>query len=98
MEKKHFMIKFLPRRHDFAKTMTDEEKAIVVQHHGYWKGHMSHGTMLLFGPVYDPKGTFGIGIIAAESDEEVKKLLENDPASKIHTYEYYPMNTITPEK
>jgi len=69
MEKKHFMIKFLPRRPDFAKTMTDGEKIIVQQHHAYWKDYMNKGVMLIFGPVFDPKGTFGIGILEVDNEQ-----------------------------
>ena len=98
MEKKHFMLKLLPRRPNFAQTMTDEERKIVQQHIAYWKDHMRKGVMLVFGPVYDPKGTYGIGIVAVDSEEEISGLMENDPASKIHNYEYYPMNAVTPEK
>ncbi len=96
--KKHFMLKFLPRRPDFAKTMTEEEKKIVQQHTAYCRDYMSRGVMLAFGPVFDPKGTYGIGIVAVENEEEIRRFIEKDPASTIHLYEYYPMNAVTPEK
>jgi len=98
MEKKYFMLKFLPRKPNFAQTMTDEDRKIVVQHHEYWKKHVDSGIALLFGPVFDPKGTFGICIVAVDSEREISKLMENDPASNIHNYEYYPMNAVTPAK
>ena len=98
MDKKHFVVKFTPRRPDFAKTMTDEDKNIVQQHTAYWKDYMNKGIMLVFGPVYDPKGTYGLGIIAVDSEEQISKLMENDPASKIHNYEYYPMKATAPQK
>jgi uncharacterized protein len=98
MEKKHFMIKFLPRKPNFVQTMTDEDRKIVVQHHEYWKKYVDSGIALLFGPVFDPKGTFGICIVAVNSATEISTLTENDPASKIHNYEYYPMNAVTQEK
>ena len=98
MEKKHFMLKLLPRRPNFAQTMTDDERKIVQQHIAYWKGYMSKGVMLVFGPVFDPKGTYGIGIVAVDDEAEIPRLMENDPASIIHNYEYYPMNAVTPER
>ncbi|HTY09568.1 MAG TPA: YciI family protein [Bacteroidota bacterium] len=95
MEKKQFMVKFSPRRPDFVRTMTAEEKMIVQQHHAYWVEQMKKGRAILFGPVFDPKGTHGICIVTVEDEEEVKGLVESDPASIIHNYEYYPMNATT---
>jgi len=98
MEKKQFMVRFSPRRRDFVKTMTEEEKKIVQQHNRYWAEHMKKGKVLLFGPVFDPKGTHGICIVTVENEEEVKTLVESDPASIIHNYEYCPMNATTPQQ
>lgn len=48
----------------------------------------------MFGPVMDPKGTYGLGVIAVENEEQVHAFIANDPASKINTYEFYPMRAI----
>ena len=98
MDKKHFVLKFTPCRPNFAQTMTNEEKKIVEQHIAYWKNYMSKGIMLIFGPVLDPKGIYGLGIIAVDSEEQISGLMENDPASILHNYEYYPMNAVTPQR
>jgi uncharacterized protein YciI len=97
MEKKQFMVRFSPRRADFVQTMTGEEKIIVQRHHTYWVEHMKKGRVLLFGPVFDPKGTHGICILNVEHENEVRGLVENDPASVIHNYEYCPMNATIPQ-
>ncbi|MGA7159480.1 MAG: YciI family protein [Bacteroidota bacterium] len=96
MDKKHFVLKLTPRRPNFAQTMTDEEKQIVQQHTAYWKEYMKKGVMLIFGPVLDPKGVYGLGIIEVDSEEQIRELMENDPASVIHNYEYCPMKAVTP--
>ena len=98
MNKKYYVIKLIPNRADFAQTMTSEERSIMQQHIAYWKEYMSQGIMLIFGPVLDPTGVYGLGIISADSDEQVKQLTGNDPASKINKYEYYPMMAVVPEK
>ena len=49
----------------------------------------------MFGPVMDPKEVYGLGIVAVDSEEQLKNLIENDPASKINKYEYYPMIAVT---
>ena len=89
--KKYFVLKLNPSRPDFAQTMTQDEKEIMQQHINYWKKYMQEGIMLILGPVLDPKGVYGLGIIAVDSEDQVNELLSNDPASKINNYEYYPM-------
>lgn len=98
MDKKYFAIKLLPNRPDFAQTMTDTERSIMQQHIVYWKEYMEKGIMLVFGPVLDPSGVYGLGIIAVESEDQIPELLNNDPASKINKYEYYQMMAVAPEK
>lgn len=96
--KKHFALKLIPCRPTFSQDMTPEERAIMQQHVVYWKGFMDKGLVLVFGPVIDPKGTYGLGIIEAENEEQVNSFIENDPASKINTYEFFPMLAIVPAK
>src|SRR3954465_8699744 len=84
MNKKYFALKLLPSRPDFAQTMTDAERDIMQQHIVYWKKYMEEGVMLVFGPVLDPHGAYGLGIIAVDSEDQVRGLLNNDPASKIN--------------
>jgi uncharacterized protein len=98
MEKKYFVLHLLPSRPDFAQTMTADERAIMLQHVAYWTEIMNQGKVLVFGPVLDPKEIYGLGIIAADSEEEVKDLIANDPATSINTYEYFPMKAVLPKK
>ncbi len=94
MDKKHFALKLIPCRPTFAQDMTPEERAIMQQHVVYWKDLMDKGKVLVFGPVMDPKAVYGLGIIEAENEEEVKSFIANDPATKINTYEFYPMRAV----
>jgi uncharacterized protein YciI len=96
MSKKYFVLKLNPTRHDFAQTMTAEEKNIMQQHIVYWKEYMDKGIMLIFGPVMDPEAVYGLGIVAVDDEQQVKELINNDPASKINIYEYHPMMAIVP--
>ncbi|HEY8782841.1 MAG TPA: YciI family protein [Mucilaginibacter sp.] len=94
MDKKHFALKLVPCRPTFAQDMTNEERAIMQQHVVYWRDLMDKGKVLVFGPVMDPKAVYGLGIIEAENEEEVKAFIANDPATKINTYEWYPMRAV----
>jgi uncharacterized protein YciI len=85
-------------RPDFAQTMTDEERTIMMQHIGYWTDLMNKGKVVAFGPVLDPKGIYGLGIISADNEQEVQDFIANDPAAKINKYEYFPMKAVVPAK
>jgi hypothetical protein len=36
-EKKHFFVKLIPPRSDFADTLTEDERKIMQEHAVYWK-------------------------------------------------------------
>jgi uncharacterized protein YciI len=98
MNKKFFVLYLIPSRPDFAQTMSEEERAIMMSHVAYWTKIMNEGKVLTFGPVLDPREIYGLGIISADNEEEVKEFISNDPAAKINRYEYFPMNAVVPEK
>jgi len=98
MDKKYFVLHLLPSRPDFARTMTPEEREIMMKHVGYWTEIMNQGKVLAFGPVLDPKEVYGLGIIAVDDEQEVKDFIAGDPASRINQYEYFPMKAIVPTK
>ena len=97
MDKKYFVLHLLPLRPDFAQTMTVEELLIMKEHLDYWTDLMNKGKVLVFGPVLDPKEIYGLGIVSVDSEQEVLKLIANDPAGKINKYEYFPMNAVVPD-
>jgi len=94
MEKRYFFLKLVPRRPSFAQDMTNEERAIMMQHVAYWKKFLDEGKVLVYGPVMDPAATYGMGIVIANDEEEVKALIAGDPAGQINNYEYYPMRAV----
>ena len=94
----HYFLKLNPRRPTFAQDMTDEERAIMQQHVAYWSVWMEKGHVVVFGPVLDPKGVYGMGVIEVENEEQLQELTTNDPAARINTYEYWPMRAVTPKK
>ena len=96
MNKKHFVLYLIPSRPDFAQTMTDDERSIMGEHVAYWTEKMKEGKVVTFGPVLDPESVYGLGIIAVDDEKEVTSFIENDPAAKINTYEYFPMMAVVP--
>ena len=60
--------------------MSDDERRIMGEHAKYWRGLLAAGTALAFGPVADPKGAWGVGILELEGGEAaVKRLEAGDP-------------------
>jgi len=98
MDKKYFALYLLPCRPDFAFTMTDEERAIMTQHIAYWTDKMNKGQVVVFGPVFDPKAPYGLGVVEVDNEDEIKEFIEHDPASRLNRYEYFPMKAVVPKK
>jgi uncharacterized protein YciI len=90
----YFFFKLVPARPDFSgATMTDEDRQIMQEHVAYWTDQRDKGVALIFGPVHDPKGVFGVGIIEIEDEAAAQQLSVDDPAVKsgLQRTEIYPM-------
>ena len=90
----YFLVRLLPPRPTFPFDMSESERAIMQQHVGYWTERLKEGLAVAFGPVADPKGPWGVGVIECESPDQVKTLEANDPAIKSglgFKYEVLPM-------
>lgn len=92
-----FAVYLNPPRPDFAMTMTESEMAVMMEHVEYWKDKMKQGKVYAFGPVMDPAGVYGLGVVGVENEQELKDFIANDPAGKINRYEYFPMRAIVSE-
>jgi hypothetical protein len=97
MDKQFYVLHLLPSRKDFAATMTDEERSIMLQHIEYWRHFLQQGKVYAYGPVMHPDGVYGLGIVAVDDEAELKQMIDNDPAGKINRYEFFPMKAVVPE-
>ena len=70
----------IPPRTTFAQDMTAEEAGIMGRHVEYWTGLAERGLVIVFGPVADPAGSWGLAVVEAESDGDVRALGVDDPA------------------
>jgi uncharacterized protein len=59
--------------------MSDEEREIMGRHAAHWQPLIDSGQMVVFGPVLDETGSWGLGVIEAESEEELRAHAANDP-------------------
>lgn len=75
--------------------MTEAERAVMQKHVAYWRPYVDNGTVIVLGPVADPKGGYGIAVLAVDSDKQLHDLIANDPANGMNSYEFYPMRAVT---
>lgn len=89
MSDKLFLFRLLPPRADFAQTMTAEEQDAMAQHAEYWRGLLGAGRVVVYGPVADPEGVWGLGVVRAGTQAEVVELADADPvvAAGIATFD-----------
>jgi uncharacterized protein YciI len=96
--KKHFFLKLNPPRPSFTKDMSEEERNIMQKHVAYWAPYVNDGTVIVLGPVMDPKGGYGVAVVEVENDEQLDQLITNDPANGLNSYEIYPMRAVTKQQ
>lgn len=80
MGKQHFYVKLIPPRPTFPVDMSPEERTTMQKHVAYVTGLFAQGKVLIFGPVLDPAGPFGMAVFEVEDASEVQLLMTNDPS------------------
>lgn len=93
-ESKFFVCRLLGPRPTFMFDMSAEERALMQAHAGYWMQQMAAGRVVVFGPVADPKGGWGLGVVRVPDEAAVRELEAGDPVIKANvgfSYEILPM-------
>lgn len=49
--------------------MTAEEREVMQRHVSYWTSLLDEGRVIVFGPVFDPKGDYGAGVVSVDNEE-----------------------------
>jgi uncharacterized protein YciI len=77
--------------------MTDAERKVMQEHVVYWKGLADKGVAVVFGPVLDPNGVWGVAVVETTDEAEARALVPNDPTFKarLGPIEVYPMGSGT---
>jgi len=94
----YFFFKLIAPRPNFAMDMNPEEKALMGEHVQYWKTKLANSEVVAFGPVIDPKGPYGVGIVSAADERAARAFSDADPAIKSQrgfVCEIYPMHAVT---
>jgi uncharacterized protein YciI len=74
-----FVFRLEAPRPSFALDMTDEEREIMRRHAAYWQPRVQSGEMVVFGPVLDSSGSWGLGVIEADDEDELRAFADGDP-------------------
>jgi uncharacterized protein YciI len=78
----YYLLKLLPPRPTFPFDMTDPERELMQKHSEYWQMFTDKGAVIAVGPVLDPDGPWGVGIIEVDDDNAAQTLADNDPVVK----------------
>jgi uncharacterized protein len=86
-----FFFRLNPPRADFAQTMTPDEQRAMAEHMDYWQQLRSEGRVVVYGPVADPEGVWGMGVLHAEDRAEVLSIAERDPSvlAGVNTFDVF---------
>jgi uncharacterized protein len=75
-----FVLRLHPPRPGFALDATDVERAVMARHAAHWQPHIDTGRMVVFGPVLEEAGSYGLAVLEADGEAEVRQWLAEDPA------------------
>lgn len=102
MTRNHFVYRLIPPRPTFAGDMIEPEQAIMGAHAVYWTDLFEQGRAVLFGVVMDQAGAWGLAVVEAEDEDEVRAIASDDPAvkSRLCTFEVgvMPQATVRPRQ
>jgi len=80
--KSTYLIRLQLTRPEAAVKSTPEEDRIVSEHFAYLKRYTEQGTLVFAGRTTEADRTFGIVVLEVASEDEARKIMENDPAIK----------------
>lgn len=89
-----YFCKLLAPRPSFPGDMTPAEAVAMQAHVAHWSRFAEAGKALAFGPVLDPAGPWGLGLLSVADEAEARAFADGDPvvtAGLGFRYEIHPM-------
>jgi uncharacterized protein len=74
-----FVFRLKAPRPTFALDMSDAEREIMARHAAYWRPWIESGQMVIFGPVLDSSGSWGLGVVEADQEVDFLAFAAGDP-------------------
>ena len=92
----HIVYKLVPPRPTFAVDMDETEAELMGKHAAYWRDQLARGRVIVFGPVMDPTGVWGLGVLETEDEAAARGLVLADPviAAGVCTFELHIMDAV----
>jgi len=93
MANQHYFLRLIPPRPSFPHDMTEAERALMLEHVAYFQQQFAEGRLLIYGPVLAPTNSFGMAVVAAADEAEVRAMMQADPSvmAGLNGYEVLPM-------
>ena len=90
---KRFLFKLISPRPTFPQDMTETERRVMQEHVSHWNKLAQKRTAIVFGPVLDPSGVWGVAIVDVADESQARDLVLADPVTKasLGRIEMYPM-------
>ncbi|MGA2218642.1 MAG: YciI family protein [Terracidiphilus sp.] len=80
--KKAWFLRLIPPRPTFDKDLNEHEQKLMTEHFLYWKGLFGQGICVFGGPVFDPRGVFGVVVVENANEDELREIADGDPSVK----------------
>jgi uncharacterized protein YciI len=74
-----FVFRLQAPRPTFALDMTADEREIMGRHAAHWQPWIDSGQMVVFGPVLDESGSWGLGVAECDDEDELRAFAAQDP-------------------
>jgi hypothetical protein len=93
-----FLYRLQPPRHNFPEDMSPEEGEVMQRHAAYWQDLLNRKLAVAYGPVMDPDGSWGLGLLDLDDEQGAREIAERDPAveSGTCTYALMPIDLVRP--
>jgi uncharacterized protein YciI len=59
--------------------MSEEERDVMARHAAHWQPYIDAGQMVVFGPILDRTGSWGLAVVEANDECQLRSFAENDP-------------------
>ncbi len=80
-----FVLRLHAPRPTFALDMTDDEREIMTRHAAYWQPLIDSGHMVVFGPVLDETGSWGLAVVEFDDEDDLRAFAAQDPVVTTRT-------------
>lgn len=76
------LYKLIPPRPTFDQDMSASEREVMERHFAYWEQLTANRIAMVYGPVLDPRGVWGLAILEVQDEHHARAIGMADPAVK----------------